>query len=62
MEEKRRTTTSSAVKNRYNKKVYRQIATQVKPELAERIQEYRAREGISMAQFLARAIDILDAQ
>lgn len=62
MEEKRKTHTSSAVKNRYNKKAYRQVATQVKPELAERIQAYRTREGISMAQFLARAIEALDTK
>lgn len=62
MEERRKTHTSSAVKNRYNKKVYKQISTQVKPELAERIQTYRVREGISMAQFLIRAIEALDTK
>ncbi len=62
MEEQRKPRTSSAVKNRYNKKAYRQIATQVKPEIAERIQAYRAREGISMAQFLSKAIEVLDVK
>lgn len=60
MDEKRKTRTSSEVKTRYNKKAYKQVATQVKPELAARIQSYREREGISMAQFLARAIEALD--
>ena len=32
----------------------------MKPELAERIALYRDREGISMPQFLQRAIDLLD--
>ena len=62
MEERRKTHTSSTVKNRYNKKNYKQVATQVKPELAERIQAYRTREGISMAQFLSRAIEMLDTK
>ena len=60
MEERRKTHTSSAVKNRYNKKNYKQVTTQIKPELAQRIQAYREREVISMAQFLSRAIDMLD--
>jgi hypothetical protein len=62
MEERRKTHTSSTVKNRYNKKNYKQVATQVKPEVADRIQAYRTREGISMAQFLSRAIEVLEAE
>ncbi len=60
MENSRKTHTSSAVKNRYNKKAYRQIAAQVKPELAERIREHKEREGISMSELLARAMDELE--
>ncbi len=60
MENSRKTHTSSAVKNRYNNKAYRQIAAQVKPELAERIREYKEREGISMSELLARAMDELE--
>lgn len=60
MEKQRKPHTSSAVKNRYNKKHYRQVNTQVKPEIADRIKAYRTREGISMAQFLSRAIETLD--
>ena len=58
----RRTQTSSTVKNRYNKKAYRQISTQVKPELAERIRSYKERHGISMSELLSRAMDVLEAQ
>ena len=49
-----------AVKQRYNEKTYKKITVQVKPELAERIALYRDKEGISMSQFLQRAIDLLD--
>lgn len=58
---KRKTHTSTAVKRRYNEKAYKKITVQVKPELAERIAAYREREEISMAQFLQRAIELLDA-
>ena len=57
---KRKTHTSTAVKHRYNEKTYKKITVQVKPELAERIALYRDKEGISMSQFLQRAIDLLD--
>lgn len=60
MENKRKTTTSSAVKRRYNQKAYKSITVQVKPELAGQIQAYREREGISMSQFLSRAVEALD--
>ena len=56
----RKTHTSTAVKQRYNEKTYKKITVQVKPELAERIALYRDKEGISMSQFLQRAIDLLD--
>lgn len=59
MEEKRKTHTSTAVKRRYNKKAYKSITVQVKPELAERIQEYKSKENISMSELLTRAMDVL---
>lgn len=62
MEEKRKTHTSTAVKSRYNKKAYTQISVRVKPELADQIAAYRDREGISMAQFLQRALTALGAE
>ena len=61
MEEKRKTHTSSAVKRRYNTKAYKSLTVQIKPELDARIRAYREKEGLSMAQFLQRAIDMLDA-
>lgn len=60
MEERRKTHTSSAVKNRYNKKSYKQLSVQIKPELAARIQAYKERENISMPELLARAMDVLE--
>ena len=60
MEEPRKTHTSAAVKRRYNQKAYKSITVQVKPELAERIQEYKMREGISMPELLSRAMDALE--
>lgn len=62
MEETRKTHTSSAVKRRYNQKAYKSITVQVKPELAERIQAYKDREGISMPELLSKAMDILERQ
>lgn len=60
MEESRKTHTSSAVKRRYNQKAYKSITVQVKPELADRIREYKEREGISMSELLVRAMDLLE--
>lgn len=57
---KRKTHTSSAVKNRYNAKAYRQFAARVKPPLYQRIEDYTAKEGISKPEFLQRAIEVLD--
>lgn len=62
MEEKRKTHTSSAVKRRYNQKAYKSITVQIKPELAERIQNYKEQQGISMSELLSRAMDVLEAQ
>lgn len=57
---KRKTRTSSTVKNRYNKKTYRQFATQIKPDLSSRIDAYTKSQGISKPQFLRQAIEALD--
>ena len=56
---KRKTHTSSAVKDRYNKKAYRQFSVRVKPDLSQRIEDYTSKEGISKPEFLRRAIDAL---
>ncbi len=55
--EKRKTTTSSAVKNRYNAKAYERITVCVPKELGEAFKEKCAAEGISQAQILKKAIE-----
>lgn len=57
---KRKTRTSSAVKNRYNAKVYRKFQAAIKPDLSKRIDDYTIKEGISKPEFLQRAIDKLE--
>ena len=54
---KRKTHTSSAVKNRYNAKKYKNFRAAIKPELYDRIDEYLKQEGISRPEFLLRAIE-----
>jgi predicted DNA binding CopG/RHH family protein len=56
-EQKRKTTTSTAVKARYNKKVYDRIAVSVPKDLAAAFKEKCAAEGIPQAQVLKRAIE-----
>lgn len=57
---KRKTHTSSAVKNRYNAKAYRKFQAAIKPDLSQRIEDYTTKEGISKPEFLERAINVLD--
>lgn len=57
---KRKTHTSTAVKNRYNAKTYRKFQAAIKPDLSQRIEDYTAKEGISKPEFLQRAIEALD--
>ncbi len=54
--EKRKTRTSTAVKNRYNQKVYDQIAIKVPKELAAAFKEKCAAEGVPQAQIIKKAI------
>ena len=54
---KRKTTTSTAVKARYNKKVYDRITLSVPKETAARFREKCRAEGVSQAQILKAAID-----
>lgn len=56
---KRKTTTSTAVKARYNKKTYKQFNVQIRPELFEKIDNYCKDNNLSRSQFLKNAIDIL---
>ncbi len=60
MENNQQPVSKCAAKNEYNRIKYRQVATRVKPELEARIRAYKEREGISMSQFLTRAIDALE--
>ena len=59
MDTKRKTHTSSAVKNRYNQKHYKVFRASVKPELYEQIEDYKNKNGLSNSQFLAKAIEAL---
>lgn len=57
---KRKTKTSQAAVNRYNKKTYKQFAARIKPDLFQRIEDYTIKEAISKPEFLERAINVLD--
>lgn len=57
---KRKTRTSSAVKNRYNKKAYKQFLARLKPELYNQVSSYCERENLSKPDFIKIAIDELD--
>lgn len=57
---KRKTSTSTAVKARYNRKAYKQFNVQIKPELYERITDYCEVNNLSRSQFLSLAISTLD--
>lgn len=53
---KRKTKTSSEVKNRYNKKVYDAIIIRVPKELAQAFKDKCASEGVAQATILKAAI------
>lgn len=53
---KRKTTTSSTVKQRYNEKVYSVVSTRVPKDLAEAFREKCVSEGISQAQIIKEAM------
>lgn len=56
-ETKKKTKTSSAVKQRYNEKVYDNISARVPKELAADFKEKCAAEGIPQAQIIKKAIE-----
>lgn len=56
-EGKRKTTTSTEVKRRYNEKTYTQIAASVPKETAAAFKEKCAAEGIPQAQIIKKAIE-----
>ena len=58
-EQKRKTRTSSSVKNRYNQKHYKVFRASLKPDLYEKIEDYKKEHQLSNPQFLAKAIENL---
>ncbi len=56
-ETKRKTKTSTAVKTRYNEKVYDIISARVPKDLAADFREKCAAEGIPQAQIIKKAIE-----
>ena len=54
--EKRKTKTSTAVKNRYNAKTYKTVQTKLKKELVERFEAKLESDGIGKAGFIRDAI------
>ena len=56
METKRKTKTSSAVKQRYNEKVYDVVSVRVPKETAEAFKKKCAAEGVPQAQVIKKAI------
>lgn len=59
MPEKRRTTTSTAVKQRYNDKTYTQFNVRIRNEDAAEILEFIESKGWSKADFIKAAYEIL---
>lgn len=51
--------TSTQVKQRWLDANLQQFSVRIRPELFEEIKEYTAQEGISRAQFLAKALEKL---
>ena len=60
--ETRKTKTSSAVKNRYNAKVYGQIAIKIPKDTVAAFKEKCAEKGVSQASVLSEAIKAFLAQ
>lgn len=54
---KRKTRTSTQVKDRYNKKVYTQLNVKVPKETAARFKTKCDAQGVPMAQVFKKAID-----
>lgn len=57
---KRKTHTSSTVKNRYNAKTYRKFQATIKPDLFQRIEDYTIKNSISKPEFLRQAINAIE--
>lgn len=59
---KRKTHTSSAVKQRYNSKVYSTVKAQLPKDLVAHFKEKCKAEGISQAQVVKKAIEAFLAE
>lgn len=57
VEAKRKTKTSTAVKQRYNEKVYDNVSARVPKDLAAAFKAKCAAEGIPQAQIIKKAIE-----
>lgn len=57
--ERRKTTTSTAVKQRWLDANYQQFTVRIRPELFEEIKEYTELHNLSRSQFLAKALEKL---
>ena len=62
MADKRITKTSSAVKNRYNNRVYGSIIVRIPKEMAEAFKEKCAVTGTAQAQVIKKAIEQIFAE
>lgn len=56
-EKKRKTHTSTAVKRRYNKKVYRSVTIQLRKELVAEWELELQKDNIAKAEFVRNAIN-----
>lgn len=56
-EQKRKTKTSTAVKARYNNKVYEQISCKLPKDLVKRFKEKCIAEEVSQAKIIKKAIE-----
>ena len=52
--------TSTAIKNKYNKKAYKQFNVKIKPELYKKIDNFCKEKELSRSQLLQLAIDKLE--
>lgn len=57
METEKKSRTSSAVKNRYNRKVYTPVIAMLPKETAAAFKEKCVREGIPQAQIVKKAVE-----
>ena len=59
MQTKRKTHTSSEVKDRYNRQHYKAYTAKVKFDLFDELEAYQQRHGLSRPEFLTKALEML---